>query len=149
MMEDSITERTGLIRRTTLGRNDIQRDHATNLAQQTGEGGDGLPPLPPSGGGKFKKVSTLVIAMNRFKSSLNPTYTFGKRSDSQGSFNSSGRDSPEVCSPQGSAPITSQPEGGLDPAGRVYSSRGHKTSYILRPLPAADNEQQLKVSRDD
>ena len=67
MMEDSITERTGLIRRTTLGRNDIQRDHATNLAQQTGEGGDGLPPLPPSGGGKFKKVSTLVIAMNRFK----------------------------------------------------------------------------------
>lgn len=120
-----------------------------HFTEQTREGADGVPPLPPTAPKRFKAVSTLVIAMNRFKASLNPTYTFGKRSESQGSLNSSGRDSPEVYSPQGSAALTSHPtEGGLESAGRVYSSRGHKTSYLLRPLPPTENEQRLKATRD-
>jgi hypothetical protein len=72
--EDPISERTGLIRRTTLGRNDFVQDDApenptlkVKLTDYGRESADGLPPLPPKPPKRFKTVSTLVIAMNRFK----------------------------------------------------------------------------------
>jgi len=68
MTEDPVSERTGLFRRTTLGRNEFQRDGAVkHFTEQTREGADGVPPLPPTAPKRFKAVSTLVIAMNRFK----------------------------------------------------------------------------------
>jgi hypothetical protein len=49
-----------------LERNDFRED-ARKLSDQTRENADGLPPLPPTAPKRFKTVSNLVIAMNRFK----------------------------------------------------------------------------------
>lgn len=85
--------------------------------------------------GRFKAVSQLVMAMNRFKASLNPTYTFGKRAGVAGS----GVNSPDSTAQDFNSALVNEPEA-TPPIRRAYSSRGNRTKYLLTSLPPAAGE---------
>ncbi|KDD75724.1 hypothetical protein H632_c528p0 [Helicosporidium sp. ATCC 50920] len=84
----------------------------------------------------FKVVGHLVMAMKRFQDSLNPTYTYGKRTPTS-SINQDGDTADDS--------VVSQPSPSSDDKKKgdnsYYSSRGHKTDLIFKSLPALDGER--------
>lgn len=84
--------------------------------------------------------------------SLNPTYTFGKRADS-GSVDSVGRPvSVERTEEATSAPVVFPASPPLEPATgaarKAYSTHGHRTNYMLRPLPPTVKEARAAAAAD-
>lgn len=99
----------------------------------------------------FKALGHMVMAMKRFSESLNPTYTYGKRTTSTSSggatrpvteegeaVSSSGRavDRPSM----GTGRPTSPADGHEHPK-YAYSDRGHKFDFLIKPLPATEEEE--------
>lgn len=96
---------------------------------------------------RFKVVAQLVMAMQRFQASLNPTYTYGKRPSSSGSVERKVVDSGEaaVTSSLGNAlPRSASPAGskGERRTTETFKDRGHKTDLIFRPLPRPEAGQE-------
>eukprot|EP00884_Botryococcus_braunii_P023683 jgi/Botrbrau1/999/Bobra.114_1s0037.1 len=96
------------------------------------------PPLPTHPTGRFKAVSHLMVALQRFKGALNPTYTYGKRTpshSSEGKMVVEVAETPEVTS-ETTAPSPGSRQ--LSPApGKVpvYQHRGHRTHLLFAPIP--------------
>jgi hypothetical protein len=79
----------------------------------------------------FRALGNVVLAMQRFKNSLNPTYTYGKRTPSPTS--SLSRSTGE-CETGDSQTIQHQHQQ------YAYSDRGHRSSLLLAPLPKGEEE---------
>lgn len=95
----------------------------------------------------FKVVGTLVLAMKRFSESLNPTYTYGKRTSStSGSGSKQVPDDVEAVTsgekrldrPPSATGRAATPE---SQSKYAYSNRGHKFDFLVKPLPATEGEE--------
>ncbi|KAI3428532.1 hypothetical protein D9Q98_007355 [Chlorella vulgaris] len=96
----------------------------------------------------FKALGHMVVAMRRFADSLNPTYTYGKRTSSGGGG--------KLVSEDSEAAVVTSGEKGLDrppsKSGRpsspdvpetkyAYGHRGHKFDFLIKPLPPTEDEE--------
>ena len=80
----------------------------------------------------FRALGNVVLAMQRFKASLNPTYTYGKQS------------SPSPSPSLSRSTAGAEHSAGGEPAQTskyAYSDRGHRVSLLLAPLPKSDDEE--------
>ena len=90
----------------------------------------------------FKALGNVVLAMQRFKASLNPTYTYGKQPASPSLTASLSHKSSRSTGGVGGA------EHG-EPAQTskyAYADRGHRASLLLAPLPDVPKSDDLSDS---
>ncbi|KAL6771512.1 hypothetical protein ACKKBG_A26670 [Auxenochlorella protothecoides x Auxenochlorella symbiontica] len=108
----------------------------------------GIKRKQPVQGRSFKVIGHMVLAMQRFKASLNPTYTYGKRPSISSPGQSQGTESGEagVAGLPHSRSIGS--ERGSEPAPEqyVYAGRGHKADYLFKSLPKPDPPLKVQDS---
>ncbi|PSC70942.1 elongation factor G [Micractinium conductrix] len=82
----------------------------------------------------FKVVAQAALAIRKLANSLNPTYTYGKKTASTGSGGiKHATDDKEVAS---SARPSSPGEH------YAYEDRGHKFDFLLKPLPPTEDEEE-------
>lgn len=96
------------------------------------------PPLPTHPTGRFKAVSHVMVALQRFKGALNPTYTYGKRTPSHSSEGRMVAEVPEIPEVTSATTAASPGSRQLSPApGKVpvYQHRGHRTQLLFAPIP--------------
>ena len=74
-------------------------------------------PKPPKK--TFRAIGQIVLAMQRFKAGLNPTYTYGRQTSSP-------------------SPSPSLSSGGPPPV----ADRGHKSSLLFAPLPDVPHTEE-------
>eukprot|EP00877_Chromochloris_zofingiensis_P000010 jgi/Chrzof1/10009/Cz04g23250.t1 len=105
---------------------------------------------PSKTAGKFKVMGHLVLAMKRFQASLNPTYTFGKRTSDSGASEMQVHQTKVLVQPKSLSNIPSSVRtgSGRTTSGRTVSGRptsagkqhGYKGNLLFRPLPPVENE---------
>lgn len=98
---------------------------------------------PKPSSSRFKMVGNVVLAMQRFQASLNPTITFGKGAASPGQVASSSSHDAIAPASQLSADANSLPSRNSDTSGapklRKLQSR-NRFATMMQPLPASDDE---------
>ena len=81
----------------------------------------------------FKALGNVVLAMQRFKASLNPTYTYGRQTASPSpSLSLEGKSS------RSGGAVEHGSSGAEHSSKYAYSDRGHRASLLLAPLPNID-----------
>ena len=80
----------------------------------------------------FKALGNVVLAMQRFKASLNPTYTYGKQTASPSLTSSVSRKSSRST---GGGVIGTEHGEPAETSKYAYADRGHRASLLLAPLP--------------
>eukprot|EP00887_Chlorella_sp_A99_P005011 scaffold4.g5011.t1 len=132
----------------------------TLSAEEEHAGSSGSKRKTPDTLGRFKVVGQMVLAMQRFKASLNPTYTYGKRPESSlsGGGSRPGSTLPTEDAEAAVASVDSTPRGfrrstsNNSRAGSIvdvpiagerytYATHGHKGNYLFKPLPPAPGEE--------
>lgn len=94
--------------------------------------------------GRFKVVGRVVMAMKRFQASLNPTYSYGKRSSDDAEEYTDGHR--VLVQPRAAGTVSGRSTSGRTASGRTLSGRptsagqqhGFKASLLFRPLPELD-----------
>lgn len=77
----------------------------------------------------FKALGNVVLAMQRFKASLNPTYTYGKQTPSRSA-------SPSLASTRSGGGTGGVEHGETAQTSKLaFSDRGHRASLLLARLP--------------
>jgi len=136
-------ERTSLTGSVELVAEQIEAAETVSSKRKT-------PPLPT--GSRFKVVGHMVLAMQRFQASLNPTVEFGKRPSASGQSAAPGSSSANISSSAGvkvvhSSDATSEPRRGPTAANaaklqkRTFSERGHIADLVFSPLPPVEVSQ--------
>jgi len=101
-------------------------------------------PSASSTKGKFKIVGQVVMAMRRFQASLNPTYSYGKRSSDGAEEHTDGHR--VLVQPRAAGTVSGRTTSGRTASGRTLSGRptsagqqhGYKANLLFRPLPDPD-----------
>ncbi len=77
----------------------------------------------------FKALGNVVLAMQRFKASLNPTYTYGRQTPSRSA-------SPSLASTRSGGGMGGVEHGETAQTSNIaYADRGHRASLLLARLP--------------
>lgn len=127
------------------------QDESPSKKAKTAAGGDAADAAdaqPSSTKGRFKIVGRVVMAMKRFQASLNPTYSYGKRSSDGGGVVEQTDGHRVLVQPAGraSGTVSGRTTSGRTASGRTLSGRptspgqhhGHKGNLLFRPLPELD-----------
>lgn len=99
---------------------------------------------PSTTKGKFKIYGKVVMAMKRFQASLNPTYSYGKRTSDSSVEQTDGHR--VLVQPKAAGATSGRQTSGRTASGRTASGRptsagqhhGYKGSLLFRPLPHPD-----------
>lgn len=105
--------------------------------------------LKRQGSERFKVIGKVVMAMQRFQASINPTYACGKRPGDEAAREAALRDAhTQVMGQQRKA--SGRTTYDRTASGRTYSGKptiagqahGHKGNLLFRPLPEVPTEAQ-------
>ncbi|KAI8469437.1 MAG: hypothetical protein J3K34DRAFT_394014 [Monoraphidium minutum] len=95
--------------------------------------------------GKFRLVGRVVMAMQRFQASINPTYTYGKQTHDAGTSHDAALKAAHAARASGRANTADRTASGRTISGRPTSAgqaHGHKGSLLFRPLPEVETPAQ-------
>lgn len=111
--------------RTSLEEDDVPFKDGDKVIDQPAGGEAPKPKAKTS----FKALGNVVLAMQRFKASLNPTYTYGKQTPSRSA-------SPSLVSTRSGGGTSGAEHGETAQTSKLaYSDRGHRASLLLARLP--------------